>query len=55
MRKKFNLSDNWVFKIDDNIEGYDKFKEWMKCEVPGTGHIDLLNLGLIEDPIFALK
>jgi len=52
MRKKLNLSDNWVFKIDDNIEGYDKFKEWMKCEVPGTVHTDLLELGLIEDPFF---
>lgn len=52
MKKKLNLSDNWVFKIDNNIEGYDKFKEWMKCEVSGTVHTDLFNLGLIEDPFF---
>ena len=52
MKKKLNLSDNWLFKIDDNTEGYNKFKEWMKCEVPGTVHTDLLNLGLIEDPFY---
>jgi beta-mannosidase len=52
MKKKFELSDNWFFKIDDNTEGYDKFKGWMNCEVPGTIHTDLLNLGLIEDPFF---
>ena len=52
MKKKLNLSDNWLLKIDDNIEGHTKFKKWMKCEVPGTVHTDLLNLGLIEDPFF---
>jgi len=52
MKEKLILSDKWLFKIDDNIEGYGKFKEWMKCEVPGTVHTDLLNLGLIEDPFF---
>jgi len=52
MKKKFELSDNWFFKINDNTEGYNKFKEWMKCEVPGTVHTDLLNLGLIEDPFY---
>lgn len=48
MKEKLILSDKWLFKIDDNIEGYGKFKEWMKCEVPGTVHTDLLNLGLIK-------
>lgn len=52
MKKKYDLSGNWTFKIDDNIGGYNEFKEWMKCEVPGTVHTDLLNLGLIEDPFF---
>jgi beta-mannosidase len=50
--KKIELKNNWKFKITSSSNSFAKFKSWMDCDVPGTVHTDLLNLGLIEDPFF---
>ena len=52
MRKKIELSDQWYFKLSNNVDGFDQFNKWMGCTIPGTVHTDLLNLGYIEDPFF---
>ena len=43
---------NWKFKIASSSKEYRKYRKWMDCNVPGTVHTDLLNLGLIEDPFY---
>jgi beta-mannosidase len=50
--KKIDLNKNWKFKIAKSSNGFEKYSSWMACEVPGTVHTDLLNLGLIEDPYY---
>lgn len=50
--KKIELNNNWEFKIENSSSEIEKYNSWMECDVPGTVHTDLLNLGLIEDPYF---
>jgi len=48
--KKIELNNNWKFKLANSSNGFEKYNSWMDCNVPGTVHTDLLNLGLIENP-----
>ncbi|MGB5893566.1 MAG: sugar-binding domain-containing protein, partial [Ignavibacteriaceae bacterium] len=50
--KKIELNNNWKFKIANSSNGFEKYNSWMNCDVPGTVHTDLLNLGLIKDPYY---
>jgi len=50
--KKIELNNNWKFKIVNSSNGFEKYNSWMDCDVPGTVHTDLLNIGLIEDPYY---
>jgi beta-mannosidase len=50
--KKIELKNNWKFKIVSSSNKYKIFGRWMDCKVPGTVHTDLLNLNLIEDPLY---
>lgn len=44
----FEINDNWFFKaVDDSI--------WLKANVPGYVHTDLLSNGIINDPYFRLN
>jgi beta-mannosidase len=60
MSKKFLLSEDWKFKINDKTSSLEKLflkkiksNEWLEAEVPGTVLTDLLNQKLIPDPFYA--
>jgi len=42
------LKDNWKFSDSEKVE-------WMKAEVPGCVHTDLIRNGIIEDPFYRLN
>ena len=50
MRNKIvkNLNNNWTFKRDSE-------SDWLKAEVPGCVHTDLLNNKKINDPFVGLN
>ncbi len=52
MNSRFDLNDNWQFKINSKLSSKNDFKEWQKAAVPGTVHTDLLNHKLIEEPFY---
>ena len=45
---EINLTDNWMFRSVDN-------QQWNSATVPGTIHIDLMRLGIIDDPFYRLN
>lgn len=57
--KKCSLAGNWKFAYaeegsinEENVVSGKEHIQWLKCEVPGNAQLDLLKLGLIEDPYF---
>lgn len=58
MRERFELNQNWKFKVHTNsVENAElpeniKSQEWLSATVPGTIHTDLLNHDLIADPFY---
>ena len=44
-QKKFSLNEGWLFR---EVNG----GKWLKAEVPGTVHTDLMRNQVIEDPFF---
>lgn len=47
-KQTISLLDHWEFKQVEK-------SEWMKAEVPGTVHTDLMNNGKIEDPYYRMN
>ena len=52
MNERFDLIENWQFKINSNLSNKNEFKEWRNAAVPGTVHTDLLNHKLIDEPFY---
>jgi len=56
MKEKILISSPWELKLhNSNEENINSIftEEWIKAEVPGTVHTDLLNAKLIDDPFYA--
>ena len=52
MNNRFDLIDNWQFKINSKLSNANEFKEWRSANVLGTVHTDLLNHKLIDEPFY---
>ena len=52
MNNRFDLIDNWQFKINSKLPNKNEFKNWRNAIVPGTVHTDLLKHKLIDEPFY---
>ena len=52
MTNRFDLKDNWQFKINSKLSNKNNFKKWRNAAVPGTVHTDLLKNKLIDEPFY---
>ncbi len=52
MNNRFDLTDNWQFKINSKLPNKNEFKDWRNATIPGTVHTDLLNHKLIDEPFY---
>ena len=52
MNNRFDLIDNWQFKINSKLPNKNEFKGWRNAIVPGTVHTDLLKHKLIDEPFY---
>lgn len=59
MKRQLQFSNEWYFTLDDKTSEQHYVAEstfpvgkWLKADVPGTIHTDLLRHGLIDDPFY---
>jgi beta-mannosidase len=54
-----DLTGSWQFRLYTDSKGVTKDQKhltrWMKSEVPGTVHTDLMKLGIIPDPYYRMQ